>query len=389
MTVGTQPPRVEYTEDGSTTVFSVPYAFFDDTDLVVTRFTGTGTHDSDAHLLVLGSNYSVSGGYTPEGGPAVGSITMLTAAVVGAKLRIDRFTKRSQELHYVPGDDFPARSHENGLDREEMQIQELDRDALTIDNLAEALAHIIIAGPGIRVDYDDDANTITITNTQVEGVLADLPDCLMLSGDQQTWTGDLGEGNTGGLTAEDVRDIIVAMLTAGTNITLTENDLANTLTIASAGGGGGGGDLAAILAEIVAEDIGDNQIWVGNGATSLEKATLTDYMKSLFGSADLAALRTSLAFLGVTASSLGSPGYVKLTNGVKLSWGTSSCAGDTTTTITYPSAYTTFSVPVGSGGSSSTSESDNVRVQSAGTASFVVVNNKESAVTFFWFAIGV
>lgn len=36
---------------------------------------------------------------------------------------------------------------------------------------------------------------------------------------------------------EDIRDVVAAMLTAGTNITLTEDDVNNTLTISSTGGG--------------------------------------------------------------------------------------------------------------------------------------------------------
>lgn len=40
--------------------------------------------------------------------------------------------------------------------------------------------------------------------------------------------------------SEAVDDRVSALLVAGTNITLTYNDLSNTLTIASTGGGGGG-----------------------------------------------------------------------------------------------------------------------------------------------------
>lgn len=40
---------------------------------------------------------------------------------------------------------------------------------------------------------------------------------------------------------EAVDDRVAALLVAGANITLTYNDVANTLTIAASGGGGGGG----------------------------------------------------------------------------------------------------------------------------------------------------
>ena len=48
-------------------------------------------------------------------------------------------------------------------------------------------------------------------------------------------------GGGGGLTTEQVDDRVNRLLTAGDNITLTYNDNANTLTIASTGTGGGGG----------------------------------------------------------------------------------------------------------------------------------------------------
>lgn len=48
----------------------------------------------------------------------------------------------------------------------------------------------------------------------------------------------LGNAPSGGLSTEDVQDIVGAMLVAGTNITITYNDPAGTLTIDAAGGGG-------------------------------------------------------------------------------------------------------------------------------------------------------
>lgn len=49
-----------------------------------------------------------------------------------------------------------------------------------------------------------------------------------------------GGGGGGGLTTEQVDDRVAALLVAGSNVTLTYNDGAGTLTIASSGGGGSG-----------------------------------------------------------------------------------------------------------------------------------------------------
>ena len=47
-------------------------------------------------------------------------------------------------------------------------------------------------------------------------------------------------GGGSGLTTEQVDDRVAALLVAGSNVTLTYNDAAGTLTIASSGGGGSG-----------------------------------------------------------------------------------------------------------------------------------------------------
>lgn len=45
-------------------------------------------------------------------------------------------------------------------------------------------------------------------------------------------------------TDEQVRDVIASALVAGTNVTITIDDVGNTITIAASGGGGGGGAVA-------------------------------------------------------------------------------------------------------------------------------------------------
>jgi hypothetical protein len=390
MTVGTQTPRVEYTEDGSATVFSTPYAFFDEPDLIVTRFTGAQTHDSDAHTLILNVDYTVAGGYTPETGPQVGSITLLTASIAGAKLRIDRWTKRSQELHYEPGDDFPARSHENGLDRAEMQIQELTRDQLSLEQIVDYLAlYVLKAGVGIRIDYDDDANTITITNTGLEGILGDLPDMLELSGDQQTFDGGTGSPGAGGLTSEDVQDIVGAMFRDGSGISHVYNDGAGTLTITNTGGGGGGFTLPDVLASIAAAGVGANEMLVGTGDQAMAAITISPFMQGVMSAANAATALADFGGVGVAAQSLGSPGFIKFTNGFIIQWGHTSVIGNASPTISYPTAFAAYSIPVGSGRENTNDNPNNCGVLTAGLGSFTVINNSPDTVNFFWIAIGV
>lgn len=53
-------------------------------------------------------------------------------------------------------------------------------------------------------------------------------------------------GGSGGLTAEEVRDLVAAFVAQGAGITVTHDDAGNKLTIAATGGGGGGLDAEAV-----------------------------------------------------------------------------------------------------------------------------------------------
>jgi hypothetical protein len=181
------------------------------------------------------------------------------------------------------------------------------------------------------------------------------------------------------------------MLTEGSNVTLTYNDAGDTLTIASTGGGGGGGgaELGALLTDIDATGIAANQIFVGDGPDSIALKPISVPMVALLASASNAAALAALGGVGIAAQSLGNPGFLKLSNGLKLSWGSTNVAANSTVTINYPSAYASFSVPVGSGGDGSVSDPANCRVRSASPTGFTVCNNDGSAVPFFWIAVGV
>lgn len=119
MTVSTTTNSIQYTGNGVTTVFPIPYVFYDDSDLVVTTTvvaTGVST------VLTL-SDYTVTGG---EG--ATGSITTNTAVAVGTRITIER------NLPYTQGDDFlegnvvQAEVIEEAFDRNVILAQQLSAD---------------------------------------------------------------------------------------------------------------------------------------------------------------------------------------------------------------------------------------------------------------------
>lgn len=120
MTVSTATSRVDYTGNGVTTVFSVPFPFIDDTYLQVIRtIVATGVETT----LVL--NSGGADGYTVSGaGQATGSVTVVTAPSGAQRLSIIRAVPGTQEADFVANDPFPAETFEDSLDKLQMQIND-------------------------------------------------------------------------------------------------------------------------------------------------------------------------------------------------------------------------------------------------------------------------
>ena len=93
----------------------------------------------------------------------------------------------------------------------------------TNERAQDAVASMLVAGTNISLNYDDTANTLTVTANGLSGSTTD----------------NLTEGTTNlYFTNERAQDAIGSLLVAGTNIALTYNDTANTLTIAANNTGG-------------------------------------------------------------------------------------------------------------------------------------------------------
>jgi len=105
--------RIEYTGNGSTTVFAYPYRIFADTDLEV-YVAGT--------LKSLVTHYTVSG----VGSPTGGNVTFVTAPTNGASIIIIRALPQTQPADLPANDKFPSSTVEDALDKNVMLMQALD-----------------------------------------------------------------------------------------------------------------------------------------------------------------------------------------------------------------------------------------------------------------------
>lgn len=121
MTISTTTSRISYNGNGVTTIFSFPYRFLADGDLVVLSVSAAGVETTK----VLTTDYTLTG----AGDDAGGSVTMLVAPAANTRLIIYRDTEITQETDYISGDPFPAETHERALDRLTMIAQEIGSDA--------------------------------------------------------------------------------------------------------------------------------------------------------------------------------------------------------------------------------------------------------------------
>ena len=117
MTVQTETSRSgPYAGAGTTGPFTVGFRFLANAHLRVIRTTSAGIDST----LTLNTDYTVTGA-----GGSTGAVTLTSALASGEKLTIVRDVPFTQNADYVPGDAFPAESHEDALDLLTMQTQQL------------------------------------------------------------------------------------------------------------------------------------------------------------------------------------------------------------------------------------------------------------------------
>jgi len=127
MTISSTTVKNSYNGNGSTRIFSYTFKIFQDSDLQVIIRSANGTET----IKTLNTHYTVSG----AGNSAGGSITFLQSIptydytpLSTEKIIIRRNLPQTQSIDYIANDTFPAESHEEGLDRAMMAVQQLQEE---------------------------------------------------------------------------------------------------------------------------------------------------------------------------------------------------------------------------------------------------------------------
>lgn len=139
MTIASQTSRINYLGDGTTTAFAVPFYFLVNSDIVVSLTSPAASTIPQ----VLGTNYTLSG----AGVSAGGTCTFITAPPASYTITIFRDPPVTQTTSYNNNDPFPAKSHENALDKLTMIMQRFkDRLGRTL-TLADSSSYSSLALP--------------------------------------------------------------------------------------------------------------------------------------------------------------------------------------------------------------------------------------------------
>ena len=122
MTISSTTVRNSYSGDGSTTTFSYTFKIFQDSDIQVIIRSANGTETTKT----ITTHYTVTGAGVSAGGTVIftsGNIPTSTQTVV-----LRRNIPQTQAIDYIANDPFPAESHEEGLDRATMAIQQIQEE---------------------------------------------------------------------------------------------------------------------------------------------------------------------------------------------------------------------------------------------------------------------
>jgi len=131
MTISSTTVKNSYSGNGSTVTFNYTFKIFASSDLeVIIRDDDTATET----VQTLNTHYSITGVGDANGG----SITFLVDAAatppydytpaVGETVVLRRNVPQTQAIDYIANDPFPAESHEEGLDRLTMQMQQVQEE---------------------------------------------------------------------------------------------------------------------------------------------------------------------------------------------------------------------------------------------------------------------
>jgi hypothetical protein len=122
MTISSTTVRNSYSGDGTTDTFTYNFKIFQDSDIQVIIRSANGTET----IKTITTHYTVTDAGVSAGGTVIFTVGNIPTATETVVLR--RNIPQTQAIDYIANDPFPAESHEEGLDRATMAIQQIQEE---------------------------------------------------------------------------------------------------------------------------------------------------------------------------------------------------------------------------------------------------------------------
>ena len=154
------------------------------------------------------------------------------------------------------------------------------------------------------------------------------------------------------------------------------------------------GGVTGTLASIAALGTVADRMLYSTAPQTFQEAVLTAFARSLLDDTDAATARVTLGAIAIDSMSLAVPGFIKfkLPTGevFGIQWGTVSASANGTTSVTYPSTFSNFSIAQVSGAALSTGAQDNnPAISGTSAAGFTIFSAVDGTVSCWWIAVGV
>lgn len=168
MTVAIQSNRRDYSGNGSTQDFSVPFELFSSDDLKVYRRDETDPDNPTETLLVLSTDYSLTGA-DPLTGIICTGIHTAAAPTVTQKIVILRELDPEQGLDFNENGPFPVDDNEEALDRGVMLAQQLQEQIDRCVKVTKTMK-VSLFDPTLPAEIKGQAECVIGTNSDGSGL---------------------------------------------------------------------------------------------------------------------------------------------------------------------------------------------------------------------------
>ena len=212
MTVSSTTVKNSASGDGSTTQFTYSFKIFADTDLEVIIRSSTGTET----VKTLTTHYTVAGAGDASGGSI--TFTSGNTPASGQTVVIRREVPQTQAIDYIANDPFPAESHEEGLDRATMTIQQLQEE---VNRSIKLSATNTMTSTEFTVGATDRANKILAFDSSGE---------ISVTQELGTFKGDSATTTTAAFVQRDIVKSTTAAQLNNIYICVADSAIGDTLT---------------------------------------------------------------------------------------------------------------------------------------------------------------